>query len=192
MGHIPFRGIPLLAWTYPQATVLSGKYLLYHRVPPSPLTLLFLLFFPLLFPLPLYCLVLSTFPPPQHFLPFLKQLFTRYHQLTWWAHLWVPCKDSWKQLCPAQGSPWSPPTEAMPVATRCQNLAMYMQQSLQRMSIHHLSTRVCKLQIVKMYFIVLNFEGRVPPRLNIYFQVITGHLINIEGYYKLFWGLDNF
>lgn len=50
-----------------------------------------------------FCLSITLFSPCS--LPLsifcLKHLFTRYHQLGWWVHLWVPCKDSWKQVCPA-------------------------------------------------------------------------------------------
>ena len=76
------------------AIVPWGKYLLCHRAPPRPLTLLF----PLFFPPPLHSLVVSMFPPLGIFCLSLNMLSQRYHQLGWWAQLWPVMGPFQRQL----------------------------------------------------------------------------------------------
>lgn len=78
VDHSPFRGALHLPWTFQWVRGSSGKYLLCHRAPPCPLTLLF----PLFFPPPAHSLVLSMFSPPQNSLLFLKYVFPEVPQ-TW-------------------------------------------------------------------------------------------------------------
>lgn len=67
-------------------------------------------------------------PVPSSYWPFLNMFPQRFHMLfclvpisvVQWVWF-VLHRAGWKQLCPAQGSPWPPPTQVSPAAPLLQN-----------------------------------------------------------------------